>query len=73
MRRSIFSLLALAALAPTALSYTVHDVTVGGLEADGVTPMLAFSPPYLNATPGDVVRFTLCVSLLSLAVPYPIH
>lgn len=56
---SFVSALAAVPVVPTALAYSVHEVSVGGLQADGVTPMLMFSPPYLNATPGDVVRFTL--------------
>ena len=50
----------LAFLAATvALSRAViHDIAVGGLNADG-TPHLAFTPLYISAAAGDTVRFTL--------------
>ncbi len=52
------SILSLAALATGALAYTVHQVSVGGLKADG-TPNLAFWPNNFKADVGDTVIFTL--------------
>lgn len=54
------SLLFLAALAPVALA-AIHDVTVGGLQADGKTPLLQYTPNVVYAEVGDQVRFTLYV------------
>lgn len=62
---------ALSALIPAAVlaTYTVHQVNVG---ANG---KLEYEPDYVNAHPGDVVRFNLLVFLysairLSLTHPY---
>lgn len=54
------ALLSLAVLAPVAFA-AIHDVAVGGLQADGKTPMLAFTPNVVYAAVGDQVRFTLYV------------
>lgn len=52
--RALAFLVSTAALARAA----IHDIAVGGLNADG-TPHLAFTPPYISADVGDTVRFTL--------------
>ncbi|KAI5118564.1 hypothetical protein M0805_005855 [Coniferiporia weirii] len=56
----MFSLLfSLVALAPLALA-AIHDISVGGLNADG-TPNLSFWPNNIDADMGDTLRFTFHV------------